>query len=146
MTSDIQSFELRLKEAGYSLTVPRRYVFEMLQTASPLTMQELYSRLSGKVDRTSVYRIVTLFEKLGISQRIAQGWKYKVELTDAFIPHHHHFTCNSCGRVISFDEPEGLHTMLNEVGAQSGFTPETHTLEIQGLCSNCSASLFTAGA
>lgn len=132
-----EALAAQLKDAGYSLTAPRRLVFETLQQKAPLTMQELYSRLKSQVNRTSVYRTFALFEQLGIAQRVAQGWKYKIELTDRFVPHHHHFTCLKCQRVTSFDEPELLDNMLSAVARHDGFQISSHTLEIEGLCASC---------
>jgi len=131
---------LHLKNAGYSLTTPRRKVFAALQYDAPLSMQELYTRLKSEVNRTTVYRVIELFEELHIAQRVAKGWKYKLELTDDFIPHHHHFTCTNCHKSISFDEPALLDNMLETVAKQNGFGISTHTLEIEGLCSECGAS------
>jgi Fur family ferric uptake transcriptional regulator len=139
MTSIETSLELHLKDAGYSLTAPRRKVFTALQADAPLTMQQLYGRLNGQVDRTTVYRIVALFEKLRIVQRVNQGWKYRLELTDEFVPHHHHFTCLSCHKVISFDEPKSFTVMLDTVANHNGFLPTGHMLEIEGLCADCRA-------
>lgn len=139
MTSVDSTLALHLKSAGYSLTAPRRLVFAALQYDAPLSMQDLYTRLHGKVNRTTVYRVIELFEELHIAQRVAKGWKYKLELTDEFIPHHHHFTCTRCHKTISFDEPAGLDDMLTAIASHNGFIPTSHTLEIEGLCATCRA-------
>lgn len=134
----MNTVELHLKSAGYSLTKPRQIVFDTLRDKGPLSMQELYTLLSP-VNRTTVYRIVELFEELNIAQRVAKGWKYKLELTDQFIPHHHHFTCTKCHASISFDEPAELDSMLNALANNNGFKLERHTLEIEGICLECSS-------
>lgn len=133
------TLSLHLKNAGYSLTEPRQLVFTVLQNDAPISMHDLYSRLSGKVNRTTVYRVIELFEELNIAQRVAKGWKYKLELTDQFIPHHHHFTCTSCHASISFDEPESFDAMLQSIANHNGFTLSSHALEIEGLCATCRA-------
>jgi len=139
MPSVESTLELHLKNAGFSLTEPRRKVFAALQVSGPLSMQELYTRLNGSVNRTTVYRIIELFEELKIAQRVAKGWKYHLELTDEFIPHHHHFTCTNCHKTISFDEPKSFDVMLETISNHNGFLPTGHTLEIEGLCSDCRA-------
>lgn len=131
---------LHLKKAGFSLTNPRRLVFAALQDHGPLSMQELYTNVRG-INRTTVYRVIELFEDLNIAQRVAKGWKYKLELTDQFVPHHHHFTCTNCHASISFDEPAGFDNMMDKVAVQNGFLPTGHTLEIEGLCSNCNTNI-----
>ena len=140
MTSVETTLGIHLKSAGYSLTEPRKLVFAALQYDAPLSMQALYTRLYGKVNRTTVYRVIELFEELHIAQRVAKGWKYKLELTDEFIPHHHHFSCTKCHVIISFDEPVSFDSMLESVANQNGFITVSHTLEIEGLCSNCRAT------
>ena len=140
MRSVKSTLSLYLSDAGYSLTVPRQMVFDTLESYGPLTMNELTQRLKGKADRSSIYRTTSLFEKLGIIQRVQQSWKYKIELTDTFLPHHHHLTCLNCRQTISFDEPENLEDLLRGVTGRYGFLPKNHTLEIEGLCSTCKAN------
>lgn len=100
-------------------------------------MRELSMDLSSVMDRASIYRTVALFEELGIVVRVQQGWKYKIELSDIFSPHHHHISCTNCGRILSFNEPEGLEDLLNEIAVTGGFTHQFHSLEISGLCPEC---------
>jgi len=132
------ALKLRLKQAGYSVTKPRLLVFGALEDNERLTMNKLYTLLSPYIDRTTVYRVIDLFESLNIVQRVNSGWKYTLELTDEFVPHHHHFTCSSCGKVISFDEPQLLEDMLESVSKNNDFKITSHTLEISGTCNNCS--------
>ncbi|MDQ3123865.1 MAG: transcriptional repressor [bacterium] len=126
-----------LSQAGYSMTKPRKTVFGALQAPKPKTMRQLVESLESVIDRASVYRTISLFERLGIVNRIQQGWKYRLELSDAFMPHHHHLTCQQCQRVVSFDEPEQFDVMINAVATKQGFVPHAHNLEITGLCSSC---------
>lgn len=126
-----------LKKAGQSITKPRKDVFITLQENGPLTMQSLCKIVAASIDRSSVYRTVALFESLGIITRVNHGWKYQVELTDAFTPHHHHLTCSKCKKSFSFDEPKGLDGMLHNIGKENDFKVISHTLEIQGLCKDC---------
>ena len=137
MTSDTTALALHLKKAGYSLTKPRTLVFTALHNDAPLNMHDLYTQLRGTVNRTTVYRVIELFESLHIAQRVAKGWKYQLELTDQFIPHHHHFTCTQCQNSISFDEPDTFDAMLRSIASENHFTPSSHTLEIEGICSHC---------
>lgn len=130
-----------LKKAGYSVTKPRQIVFTALQAGKPRSMHELTLDLSSVIDRASIYRTIELFERLGIVVRVQTGWKHKVELSDAFLPHHHHLTCTNCGKVVSFDEPDGFDNLLARIASRHGFTAENHTLEISGLCEECQESI-----
>lgn len=135
MSSPEDIFRKLLKQHGYSLTQPRRAVFAALLDQPPLPMNELIKR-AGKVDRASVYRSVELFEKLGITQRINIGWKYKVELSDAFVGHHHHLSCLRCGKTIPMSEHE-LEETITRLASAHQFRPQNHQIEIQGYCKDC---------
>jgi len=124
-----------LKAAGYSRTTARMTVFEALLDQEPLSMHELVTR-AATVDRASVYRAVELFEQLAIVQRLNTGWKYKIELTDAFSAHHHHVTCTQCGRTVAMREDE-LETIVEQIARNHGFKPTAHQIEIQGICPAC---------
>lgn len=131
----------RLKEIltkkNYSLTRPRLTVFSALQGTKPKTMKELVDSVDGVIDRASVYRTVALFEDLGIINRIQHGWKYRIELSDDFTPHHHHLTCNNCQKVISFDEPGNFGALITKISTENNFFAVSHNLEIYGLCAEC---------
>lgn len=129
-----------LKEKGYSLTKPRRQVFELLQNQEPQGMQVIVKRAEGLVDRATVYRTIELFEKLGIVNRLNIGWKYKIELSDIFTEHHHHFNCTNCARTYKLKANPMLETMIDSVASQKGFSPRSHQLEVSGLCPNCRAA------
>src|SRR2546421_5552224 len=103
-------------------------------------MRELVAACNGQVDRASIYRTIALFERLGIVQRLQIGWKYKLELSDAFHHHHHHLTCSNCGKVIPFEEDTALEKRLHVLANSKNFTMQGHQLEIQGLCQNCAAT------
>ena len=137
MTDPKADFEIHLKRAGYSVTATRREVFAALQGKEPQTMRELLATCQGKADRASVYRTIGLFEQLGIVKRLQIGWKYKLELSDAFHHHHHHLTCTSCGRTTPFEENTELEQQLAQLAANHRFAMHDHQLEIQGICSDC---------
>ena len=127
-----------LKENQASLTTPRKLIFDLLFGAEPQTMQQLVKSAASKVDRATVYRTVELFEQLGIVHRLNIGWKYKIELSDVFQGHHHHFYCTNCGKTYPLPANPMLETMISSVAAKENFAPRGHQLEVYGLCSNCS--------
>lgn len=132
------SLRALLKKEGYSLTTTRKAIFDLLLDKQPQSMQVLIKRAEGKVDRATVYRTVELFERLGIVHRLNIGWKYKVELSDLFIGHHHHFHCSQCGITYTLAANTMLETMIDTVVAKENFAPRGHQLEIHGLCADCS--------
>lgn len=139
MNAATQLLTQTLKEHDLSVTKTRSKVFCALEDSKPLSMNELIKKVSPEVHRTSAYRTVELFEKLGIVQRIQIGWKYKLELSNEFQDHHHHLTCTKCGRIESFQEPDSMHDILERIAAGKQFTLQRHQLELQGICSRCQA-------
>lgn len=136
MSSPVDMFRALLKSAGHSVTRARLAVFRtLLAQEEPLSMHELIRQTPG-VNRASIYRAVDLLERLGIVQRINTGWKYKLELTDKFVAHHHHITCVQCGRTIRMNEDE-LEDLIHTLAAKHKFTPTIHQIEIQGTCFAC---------
>lgn len=138
MTTAQDYLQQTLKNNGYSVTAARLTVFTALEDSEPQTMEQLVKKVSMSVNRASVYRIVDLFEKVGVVQRLQIGWKYKLELSNEFQEHHHHLICVNCEKITSFKEPENLDYLLGKIAEREDFTLQNHQLELQGLCSNCS--------
>jgi Fur family ferric uptake transcriptional regulator len=127
-----------LRDNGYSLTKPRQIVCDLLWGKEPQSMRELSQLSRGLIDRTSLYRTLDLFEKLGLVRRIYIGWKYKVELSDVLTHHHHHLNCLGCGKVVAITEETAIERLILELGQRYGFTNPTHQLEVAGYCPACS--------
>jgi Fur family ferric uptake transcriptional regulator len=133
-------FKKILQENGYSVTQVRSLIFELLLRAhEPWPMHRLIEEVKGNADRVSVYRTVELFEKLAIAQRINVGWKYKIELSETFLDHHHHMTCLKCGRVVTVKDEPQFEVMIERLARTTGFTVTSHQLEMQGYCTSCQA-------
>ncbi len=145
MTKPSELFYQTLKKNSYSITNARTLVFEALEHEEPLSMAELQTKLAGMIDRASLYRTITLFEKLGIAQRLQQGWKYKIELADNFNFHHHHISCKNCGLTLPVREDLTLEASIRTLAVEYGFTEVTHQLEIQGLCPRCQQNMDPSG-
>lgn len=131
-------FEKFLRANKLSLTKPRQTVFDALQHHKGLTMAELVAACPG-VDRASVYRTSEVFENLHIIVRIPTGWKYRLELGEAFHEHHHHATCSSCGASIALPEDSALEKRLHQLAQRRNFTLITHQIELTGTCESCQA-------
>lgn len=121
------------------ITGPRLEIFRMLRGSEPQAVGSLIAASKGKIDRVTIYRVLDLYEKLGITKRITVGWKYKVELSDVFLDHHHHATCVDCGKVMEIVENNELETLIEKLSSQSGLAMTSHILEVQGYCQKCDA-------
>jgi Fur family ferric uptake transcriptional regulator len=125
-----------LKNAGYSLTLPRRAVFEYLVSRGPVSVNDLIDATLPRADRASIYRTLELFRKLEIIQDMVIGGQKVIELSESFSTHHHHLTCTSCGRTIDITD-KAIERRLDAIAAHHGFTPTNHQVEVSGLCPNC---------
>lgn len=51
--------------------------------------------------------------------------------------HHHHLVCRSCGTTVEVEAPE-VESWAGSVARVAGFTDISHTVEVFGLCADCS--------
>lgn len=137
MISSVEHLKRALHSAGHSYTNTRAAVFQAIEMSGPISMHRLCAQLAQAADRASVYRTVTLYEKLGIVRRIQLGWKYQVELSEQYSSHHHHVQCVHCGKIIDFHEDESLTRRLHQIAKDLGITLTAHEIELQGVCFQC---------
>lgn len=140
-SNEITKFEEILSNNDLKVTMARKATFKLLLSDEPQSMNQLIKKGSGTVDRVSIYRNIDLFEKLGIVKRLNIGWKYKLELTDKFLSHHHHLICMKCEKVIDIEDEQHINHFINEVSKKSSFSPLRHQFEIEGYCSSCKSDL-----
>lgn len=132
------SFAKILKDNSVSVTTTRRAIFQtLLSTDTPLKNGEI-ARRTPSVDRASVYRTLELFSKLGITETIIRGWTPFTELAEPFKAHHHHITCEQCGRIVEI-ENNTLEDVLALIAGRHSFTLSKHTVELSGVCADCQA-------
>ncbi len=125
-----------LKAANLRLTEPRKVVFLALRnSAIPLTASDIVHDCPG-VNRTSVYRILETFYRLGIITTLHVGWKPHYELTEPFLPHHHHLICSHCKTADPLQDLE-LESFIRSLGLKYNFQIAKHHFELEGLCHNC---------
>ncbi len=125
-----------LRDAGLRNTPPRQAVFKVLKGNPALTMRQLHIKMAGQLDTASLYRTLALFRQLGIVQDVVIAGERKVELTDAFSPHHHHIACSRCGVTTTIHDA-GFEASIEALAAHQGFRHESHSFEITGICAAC---------
>jgi len=143
-TDDINNFKQIITSNGYRLTMAREATFRLLVSSEPQSIREILVKAkNANVDRVSVYSNIELFEKLGIVHRIYVGWKYKLELSDEFIEHHHHLSCLECGKVIDIEDEKHIDKFIESVALRAGFVPRRHLFEVDGYCKDCATRTTT---
>ncbi len=139
MHASISRLKTLLKQHGHSTTTARITVFSALAANGGKTMHQI-TLACPEIDRSSIYRVVSLFEQLDIAHRIYNGWKFKIELSDTFDSHHHHATCSRCGAVQTLSEDSSLEAVLHTIAAEHQFRVTRHQVELSGLCFHCQNS------
>jgi len=145
MTIDIcAQVEQFLRNHQYKLTGVRKAIIRILNASNqPLRVQEIYQQLhDSKTDIASVYRTINLLCELGVVSKLEfQEKLYRYELSDQFVPHHHHLICRRCGLIENIFEqclPPGFETIIQR---HAGFRVESHVIEFYGICQACEDGL-----
>ncbi len=110
--------------------------------------QQIHAELRARgehVGLTTVYRHLQVLSEDGLVDAIrdASGETlYRKCRSDA---HHHHLTCRSCGRSVEV-EGRAVERWAEQVAAEAGFTEVGHTVELFGLCPECSRPASSTAA
>lgn len=139
MLVDDVKFKDILEKRRLRVTSQRQALYQSLAGHnSPVSLKRLASSLSDRMDQVTVYRNVDLFESIGIINKVYTGWKYRIELSEKFRPHHHHLTCKNCGKIIPISLGSRMEKAIENFGQKHGFAITSHQIELHGLCKNCS--------
>ncbi len=131
------------KEAGHRYTTGRQQIVEALnQLSKPVSIEEILETDSS-LAQSSVYRNIEALKEAGVVKAIAAGSDTtRFELSDTLSHHHHHMICNNCNSINGFELSAkleaALHKELDKAASRSGFSSESHILDIHGLCGSCS--------
>lgn len=114
------------------ITHQRRAIQRALERASgPLGPMELLETAKAEGVRlalATVYRTIRALLAEGIVTAVAlPGEPARYELAD--LPHHHHFRCTTCGRVIDIPCPDPGQELVPD-----GFTVDGHDVLLSGTC------------
>jgi Fur family ferric uptake transcriptional regulator len=139
---NLVSIHKRLQAAGLKDTLPRQTVLAVLQAAkTTLSPAQIAKRTAAKkqpVNLVTVYRILNVFEQLGIVHRHPCSGQYTLCQLDASDGHHGFLHCQTCGKTEEFLSDE-LCSIEGKIARSSGFRPLSHVAEIVGVCRFCSA-------
>lgn len=133
----IELFKQILKDNNKSVTKSRMIVFNNLLESRFQSLYEINKKTKKDINRSSLYRIIEMFESLGIIEKVPIGWKYKIELSDIFINHHHHITCRSCNKMSVAEFNSDLEKMIDDIANKANFNMQRHQIEINGICADC---------
>ena len=127
-----------LRCAGHRMTKPRLAVVQvLLENDEGLSPDEIYSlgrEFYPPLGLVTVYRTLELLDELGVVRRVHSGERCHRYASAG--PDRHYLVCERCHRVLEFP-CGGLESLIEGVGAQSGFTITEHLLELRGICPDC---------
>lgn len=131
-----RELEIIFTREKHRLTTPRRAVFRVLRDSKVPLSASMITAACPSIDRTSVYRTLELFRKLGVIKSIQLGWRERYELADPFKTHHHHLSCTQCGRLVDLHSSK-IEKIVAAIASEHEFKATDHTFEIRGLCDAC---------
>lgn len=134
----------RLRADGMRITASRRAIVDVLFDADrPLALQdiqELASQKGAAPDYATVFRMITLLERLHLVHKVnLQRPCSYYELHDP-AKHYDHIVCTNCGKVVLIDMPCPLGETERFIAERYGFRHLTHSLEFFGFCPDCAAA------
>jgi Fur family transcriptional regulator, ferric uptake regulator len=103
--------------------------------------QDIHAELRRRGERvglTTVYRHLQVLSEDGAVDTLRDENGETLYRRCRTSTHHHHVTCRSCGRSVEVEGPAIEH-WAERVATEAGFTDVDHTLEIFGLCPDCTA-------
>ena len=113
----------------------------LLAAGRPITIPELMESRPG-LAQSSVYRNLLVLEQAGIVHRIVTSDEFaRFELAEDLTGHHHHVICTRCGSVEDVPASpaleRSLHTTIDQLASETGFSVRQHRLDLVGLCRDC---------
>jgi Fur family ferric uptake transcriptional regulator len=108
--------------------------------------QEIHEQLRSTGDGiglTTVYRTLQSLADSGEVDVLRSGSGEAVYRRCATAEHHHHLVCRRCGAAVEIEGP-AVETWAQAVAERHGFSDLSHTVEIFGLCRECSSQIDTA--
>ncbi|MEM1231757.1 MAG: Fur family transcriptional regulator [Pseudomonadota bacterium] len=137
--------EKRATQAGERLTPARLAAYAELKASSkPLSAYELIARLERRQDRKiaplTVYRHLDFLLRIGLIHRLQSTQSYLVCDHPDEGHQSQYLLCSECGSV---DEVESasVDKALGNAASARGFTPQHATVEVTGLCGNCTGAV-----
>lgn len=143
MLADLHDTALgRLRHVGQRFTRSRQALIDTLAAAGrPLSIPDILATDTG-APQSSVYRNLAVLEQAGVVRKVHSVDEFsRFELAEDLTQHHHHLVCVSCGTVADYTAPaqfeRSMVMAMDEVSAATGFRPESHRLDLVGVCARC---------
>ena len=103
--------------------------------------QQIHAELRSRGEQiglTTVYRHLQVLSEDGQVDAIRDASGETLYRRCRSEAHHHHLTCRNCGRSVEV-EGRAVEVWAVQVAAEADFTDVGHTVELFGLCPDCSS-------
>lgn len=135
-----QRFKDYLVSKGLKLTPERQTIFRrVFDTHKHFEAEDLLLSLRQdhqRVSKATIYRTLTLLVKSGHLREVIFGEKHSHYEHVHGNEHHDHLICSGCDKIMEFKD-ETIESLQDEVCAKFRFKPESHRMQIHGLCEDC---------
>lgn len=137
----LSEFKNILKADGLKFTSQREAILSTLyENPEHFTSENLYLLVKQHYPELSigiatVYRTLALLEENGLVSSISlgiQGKKFEI----ANKPHHDHLICESCGKIVEFENEE-IEELQYQIAKENGFVLTDHLMQLYGICTEC---------
>jgi Fur family ferric uptake transcriptional regulator len=130
-----------LDQAGHRRARARNALIDLLASQpcalSALEIEDRLRASEDRVSRASIYRILELLGERGLITRLELGdGTARYEPIDPGGDHHHHLLCDSCGRLVPFDDRD-LERSIDRLTRRLGFRAHDHEVVLHGACDTC---------
>ena len=135
----MELFRTRLRERGLKSTSPRddiaRVFFDLGRHVSAEELYAAVKRINPHVGYATIYRTLKLMKECTLlSERHFDEGQARYEVVGEH--HHDHFICESCGKIIEFEDGS-IERLQRNVARKLGVTLHHHKLELYGRCPDC---------
>lgn len=106
-----------------------------------VSAQSLHRQLDAddqRIGLATVYRALSALAEAGEADTLYNDDGEQVYRACGMAAHHHHLMCRRCGRTVEV-RGEVVEKWAAEVARANGFTQVSHTVDLFGLCPECSA-------
>lgn len=132
----------RLKSTAQRDTIAKVF----FETQRHISVEELYNevrRRNPRIGYATVYRTMKLLKECGVAaERHFRDGEARYE--SAQKKHHDHLICESCGKIVEFEEPR-IEALQEAVAKRLGFRFTGHKMELYGRCRDCQKMHRVAG-
>jgi Fur family ferric uptake transcriptional regulator len=101
-------------------------------------VHDLLRRQGERIGLTTVYRTLQILAATGQVDML-RGPDGETSYRRCSTGHHHHLVCRHCGKTVEIDLPS-IEQTAARVARDNGFTDVAHTVEIFGICADCSTT------